>query len=92
MSATHPDLLDHYMYEMADSIRRSEATEHSFKDVVARHQDRFGQTVTADFRAATHPELKQAIGDGAFYRDRAKTYGIAALALMEHRKQREVGS
>lgn len=77
-------LLDHYLREMADSIQRVEKSEVDYRTVVRLHDERFGEGVTSDYKAATHPELQRAVGDGAFYRSRAQMYSNAAIALILH--------
>lgn len=76
--------VDHYLWEMADSIARVEKSEADYRTVVRLHDEKYGEGVTSDYKAATHPELQRAVGDGAFYRSRAQMYGTAAIALMLH--------
>lgn len=77
-------LLDHYMQEMAQSIAYVESSEGRYSAVVQAYKDKFGDNVIAEQRAATHPDLQQAVGDGSYYRDRAQTYALGAIALMLH--------
>lgn len=71
--------LDHFLAEHAKSLRKFEAAERRYDAVTAAYRDKHGDTVTADYRAATDPRLKQAIADCAYYRDRSMLYGISAL-------------
>jgi hypothetical protein len=84
MAIKHATLLDHYLWHMADSIAKVEDSEDVYAAVVQAHHDKFGAGVIADQKAATHPDLQQAVGDGGFYRDRAQTYALGAIALMLH--------
>lgn len=82
-------LVDHYLQEMAESIVKVEESERIYRDVVALYQYAYGETVTADYKAADDPRLRQAVGDGAFYRSRATMYATAAVAVQldEQRKR-----
>lgn len=82
-------LVDQYIEEMHESIRQVKASERTFAAVVACYQDKYGKTVTADYKAADDPRLRTAVGDGAYYRSRATMYASAATALMldEQRKR-----
>jgi hypothetical protein len=82
-------LVDHYLQEMAVSIRKVEESEEMYRDVVAQYHASFDRTVTADYKAASDLRLQQAIGDGAFYRSRATMYATAAVAVqMDEQRQR----
>lgn len=80
-------LLDHYMEEMAQSIAYVESSEGRYAGVVQAYKAKFGDNVIAEQRAASHPDLLQAIGDGSYYRDRAQTYALGAIALMLHEQR-----
>lgn len=86
MNARQPGpLLDHYLRGMATSVQRWEASEDVYAAVVDAHKAKFPESeILAEQRAATHPDLRTAVGDGAFYRDRAQTYALGAIALMLH--------
>lgn len=78
-------LLNHYLRGMATSIKAWEESEGVYAAVVAAYKAKYPRSeILAEQRAATHPDLRTAVGDGAFYRDRASTYGLAAIALMLH--------
>jgi hypothetical protein len=82
-------LADHYLQEMAVSIRKVEVSEQDYKSVIDEYQAVHGETVTADYKAASDQRLQQAIGDGAFYRSRATMYATAAVAVqMDEQRQR----
>lgn len=89
MSQPDPSIVNHYLREMVGSIRDVEKSEQVYRDVVAEWQEKCGRTVTADYKAADDPRLRQAIGDGAFYRSRATMYATAAVAVqMDEQRQR----
>lgn len=82
-------LVDHYLQEMAESIVEVEESEAAYRAIVARHHAEFGPGILAEQKAATHPALLQAIGDGAYYRSRATMYATAAVAVqMDEQRQR----
>lgn len=81
-------LLDHYLQEMAESIVKAEKAEASYAAITNAYTEQFGPGVTADYKAADDPLLRQAIGDGSYYRDRGQTYALGAIALILD-KQRE---
>ena len=80
-----PSLLNHYMWSMAKCITGFENTETIYKAVVKEYEAKHGPGVTADYAAADDPRLRQAIGDGGWYRDKAQTYALGAIALMLHK-------
>ena len=82
-------LVDHYLQEMAESIVEVEESEAAYRACVQRHRDEFGPGILAEQKAATHPAVLKAIGDGAFYRSRATMYAAAATAILldEQRKR-----
>lgn len=83
-------LLDHYLQEMAGNIHAFEQTEVVYKRVVDAHVEQYpASRIIAEQRAATHPEVQQAIGDGAWHRDKAKVYALGAIALMLHEQRQE---
>jgi hypothetical protein len=84
MAIKHATLLDHYLWHMCDSIRSFERTEVDYKAVIEEYERRHGPSVTADYAAADDPRFRQAIGDGAWYRDRSRTFALGAIALMLH--------
>lgn len=76
-------LTDHYLQQMAESIVASEESEQLYRDTVQRHRDELKVSpIIAEQRAASHPLVQQAIGDGAYYRSRATMYATAAVAAM----------
>lgn len=78
-------LLNDYLRGMATSVQRWEESEAVYTAVVDAHVERWPESrILAEQKAATHPDLMQARGDGAFYRDRAQTYALGAIALMLH--------
>lgn len=82
-------LVDHYLQEMAVSIRKVEVSEQDYKSVIDEYQASHGETVTADYLAADDPRLRTAVGDGAYYRSRATMYATAAVAAqMDEQRQR----
>ena len=84
------DIVKHYLAEMIESIYRVEQSEALYRDTVQRHKDELKvPVIIAEQRAASHPLVQQAIGDGAFYRSRATMYACAATAVMlDERRQR----
>ena len=77
------DIVKHYLAEMIDSIHKVERSEQLYRDTVQRHRDELPVSeIIAEQRAASHPLVQQAIGDGAFYRSRATMYACAATAVM----------
>lgn len=84
-----PSLLNHYMWSMAKSVKAFEDSEVVYRTVVDAHIVQFpGSRIIAEQRAATHPDVQQAIADGAWHRSRAQTFALGAIALMLH-EQRE---
>lgn len=83
-------LLDHYLQEMAGNVLAMEQTEVVYKRVVDAHIEQYpASRIIAEQRAATHPDVQQAVGDGAWYRDKAKVYALGAIALMLHEQRGE---
>jgi hypothetical protein len=77
------DIVDHYLSEMIASIVNVEQSEQLYHDTVQRHRDELPYSgIIAEQRAASHPLVQQAIGDGAFYRSRATMCATAAVAAM----------
>jgi len=89
VTVSDPSLLNHYMWSMAKAIKAFEDAEATYSRVVEEHVASFpGSRVIAEQRAATHPDVQQAIADGNWHRQRAQTWALGAIALMLH-EQRE---
>lgn len=77
--------LRHLLAELRDSVYRSEESEATYRTRVDQHiaqaaTIRGRSKVDAEVRASTDSIVRGAASDGAFYRDRAKTYALAFLA------------
>lgn len=77
-------LVDHYLRQMAMSIQRWEGTEEQYSEVFAAYEARYGEGWIADVRGGDDARVRTARGDGGWYRDRAQTYALGAIALMLH--------
>lgn len=73
---------DHFLTEWGKSIRRMETAEGRFREVQDAYSERFGAGVTAEYRAASDADLRTAVSDCAYYRDRATMYGLSALVQL----------
>lgn len=78
------DRLEHYIAEMRASIARSESAEDTYRRRVEEHVTTGRavgrKRVDSEVRASSDAIVRGAVADGAFYRDRAKTYALAILA------------
>lgn len=74
--------LDRFLTEAWSSLRKFEAAEGTYQDVVSVYQEAFGTGVTADFKARSDIDLRTAVCDAGYYRDRAQTYLLAALVQL----------
>jgi hypothetical protein len=84
-----PNMIDRYVFRACEAIHNAEKTEVTYKNITEEYETKHGKGVTADYAAADDPRLRQAIGDGAWYRDKARTYALGAIALMLHEQRQE---
>ena len=77
--------------EMRSSLARSEAAEETYRQRVEQHiaqGAKVGRSaVDCEVRASTDAIVVGARADGAYYRDRARTYGIAYLVEVAAAKE-----
>jgi hypothetical protein len=71
--------LDHLIREHRAALTAVEKSERTYAGLVAAYQEKYGETVTADFKAADDPRLKQAIADGQYFDRKVLRYGISIL-------------
>lgn len=88
MSQPDPSLLNHYMWSMAKAVKAFEDTEAVYKVREKTIIARYGATVEADYKLADDSAAREAVANGAWQRDRAKTFALSAIAVMLH-EQRE---
>lgn len=65
--------------EHAAALAAVEKSERTYAGLVAAYQERYGRTVTADFKAADDVRLKQAIADGQYYDRKVLRYGVSII-------------
>jgi hypothetical protein len=84
-----PNMIDRYVWRACEAISNAEQSEVAYKSITGEYEAKHGPGVTADYAAADDPRLRQAIGDGSWYRSKAQTYALGAIALMLHEQRQE---
>ncbi len=85
-----PNMIDRYVWQACEEVAAMERTEAIYDTVVKAHIAQLpGSRIIAEQRAATHPDVQQAIADGAWHRSKAQTYALGAIALMLHEQRQE---
>lgn len=92
MAVADSKALAHFLTEWAASVKASERAEATFQRVIREYLDRkYASDAIAEHMASSDARLKQAIADGAYYRDRAVMYGTSALVQMVIEERRAEG-
>ncbi len=85
---TEPTPHERYLALMDEAIAEWLRTEKVFRSVTAEYRTGARSrpdelAAIADRRAASDQRMKNAVADGQWHRDRAQTFGIAAIAHRE---------
>ena len=77
------EVIGRLLREHRSALAAVEQAERTYAAVVAGYREKFGDTVTADFKAKDDVRLQQALADAAWKDRQALRYGIAVLVELK---------
>jgi hypothetical protein len=74
--------IDRFVRHMLEAVDAWEASEQTYAEVLGAYREREGPGYVADTKASHDARAVKAAADGAWHRDRARTWALAAITLM----------